>query len=302
VIDTIETVHELNAQAEEYEVEAAVEGDCDSATMDLLILRSEDCFPKGYFIRDSVPEDSCVGFDFEMQDLVRQIRATTTIQELCLKYDEIKDDDLNDLIIALSGLSQLTRLTIHGHFHEARMPVPIPSLGQLIHLVRLDLTLLRVGPSIAGPLSELVKTTTALRHLKLYYNYIGLEGMRLICDALRFNKSIVTLSLDYQEPLDGMLDALDHNSTILNVREGDQAKEMRSWFQANFVGRRALFDEHCSKEAFVDLLCSLRKESLNGWYERFAGRSHTRWGFPYGNDFESVLYVLLRTKPDVWSA
>jgi hypothetical protein len=148
---TIETIHKfLCEHAEEYEVEAAVEGDCDSATMDLLLLRSQDCFPKGYFIRDSVPDDNCVGFNFEMQDLISRIRSTT-IQELCLKHDEIKFGDLNDLIMALSAQHQLTRLTIHGRFHEGCVSVPIPSLGQLIHLVRLDLSVNDWGPSSLDP-------------------------------------------------------------------------------------------------------------------------------------------------------
>jgi hypothetical protein len=103
--------------------------------------KSEDCFSKGVFLRDSVPENSNVGFDFEIQDLIsNDIRTTTTIQEVCLTHDEIKDADLNDFIIALCGQHQLTRLTIRGHFHQARIAVPIPSVGQLIHLVHLDLS------------------------------------------------------------------------------------------------------------------------------------------------------------------
>ena len=300
--DTIWTVHELNAQADEVEVEAAVRGNCDFATMDLLLIRSEECFPKGFFIRDSVPEDSAVGFDFEMQDLARQITTTTTIQEVCLVHDEIKDVDLNDLIIALSGQHQLTRLTIHGCFLTACMAVPIPSIGQLIHLVHLELSVRTFGPTIAGPLSELVKTTTALTHLNLQYNDIGLEGMCLIYDALRFNTSIQDLTLDHKEPLVGMINVFEHNSTLRNIFCFGQAEQLRSWLQANYVGRRALFDEHCSKKTFVDLLCSLKRESLNEWYDRSGGRSRDVWRVrAHTTDFQSVLYVLLRTRPDVWS-
>jgi hypothetical protein len=93
-----------------------------------------------------------------------------------------------------------------------------------------------------------------------------------------------------------MFDVLEHyNSTITNICEfGEEDPAFRSWLQANYLGRRTLFDEHCTKETFVDLLCTLTVESLTGWYQ--PGDSH-----PYATDFHSVLYILLRTKPDVWS-
>ncbi len=65
---------------------------------------------------------------------------TTTLQEVCLVYDEINGGDLNDLAIALSGQHQLARLTIDVHCHQAPMAVPIPSFAQHLCLVHLDLS------------------------------------------------------------------------------------------------------------------------------------------------------------------
>lgn len=162
------------------------------------------------------------------KELFKSLKANTSLTHLDLGWNEIDNgsmEALGEILITNKTMSKLslhskspiyTHTQSHKNCHNSYL---FFSFNKENKINSDGVELLRSALTSEGGCS--------LSHLDIERNELGNDGLKILADILRSNKSLTKLDLSYnwfdQEGAQYILDALDENTTVKSMKLKDQS-------------------------------------------------------------------------------
>ena len=206
--------------------------------------------------------------------LARAIGYNSTCERLDLSHNFVHAAGAIALAAALAHNSRLKELNLSYNDNElalqcigdAGAKAFGTALARNSTLEILKLTGNHIGPTGCAALAAGLANNTCLKELHLDNNSIGMEGFVALCKALEKNKSLQVLSLqgvvvpNERASHKALLQALEHNMTLLHVHFMFLCKECIFYLSLNQGLHKILRDEECPSALWPRVLERASKE------------------------------------------
>lgn len=148
-------------------------------------------------------------YDAECTRLVqRALRCNTHVTRICLRFNEVGDNDVPALVAMIQLQPALTALDVANNCIGAVKELA-EALSTNPSLRALDLSFNRIPPAGAQALAAMLRTNAALTELDIGGNPFGEVGAIHLIEAVKYNGTLLALGLQAMDLPPKLLDSVE---------------------------------------------------------------------------------------------